>query len=146
MTKGEEAFIADADVFFFYLRGGALEEKASKIVGEAVSGAMKLHASSEVYDDAITAIRSGGTPLDVAIKFLADLKAIPHVTLPITPEVAEEAVRLYRTHGGRRRLHYFDAFHVACSKRYHITLITSDSYVIEHARDLGVSATDLRLV
>lgn len=144
--KSQEALIADADVFFFYLRGGALEERASKIVSKAVSGELKLHASSEVYDDAITAIRSGGAPIGVAIKFVADLKAIPHITLPITAEVAEEAAKLYRLHAGRRRLHYFDAFHVACSKRYQITLVTSDSYVVEHAKDLGVSAIDLRRV
>ena len=64
--------------------------------------------------------------------------------LPTTVEIAAEALKLYRKHGGRRKLHYFDAFHVVTSKHYGIPLVTSDKYIIENAEKLGINVINLK--
>ncbi len=110
---------------------------------EAGEGGLDLRTSSEVYDDAISAIRADGAPIQVARDFVADMKSIPHTPYPMSAEVAEEAMSLYLDLGGRRSLSYFDSFHIATAKRFDLTLLTSDKYIIEQSAKLGVSVVDL---
>jgi len=134
--------LGDTDLFFFYLRGGRLQAQAERVIKEAQRGSVELRASSEVYDDAISAIRADGTSLEVAHSFVSDMRSIPHVTLPMSAEVAEEAMALYTKYGGRRKLSYFDSFHVATAKRYALKMLTSDQYIIENACTLAVQLAD----
>jgi predicted nucleic acid-binding protein len=138
-----DVMIADTDLFFFYLRGGRCEVQAESVVEQVNKGSLELKVSSETYDDAISAIRADEQPLDIARSFVSDMKSIPHVAVPLTAEIAEDALGLYISHGGRRRLSYFDCFHVASAKRYDIRLLTSDKYIIKHQSELGMSAADL---
>ena len=138
-----ETFLADTDLFFFYLRGGRCEVQAEKVIKQATAGLVSLKTSSEVYDDAISAIRADEDSLDVAHNFVSDMRSIPHVAMPMSAEVAEDAIGLYIEHGGRRRLSYFDSFHVACARRYGLTLLTSDGWIIENRKSLDLSVKDL---
>jgi predicted nucleic acid-binding protein len=113
------------------------------VIREAGEGGLDLRTSSEVYDDAISAIRADGAPIQVARDFVADMKSIPHTAYPMSAEVAEEAMSLYLDLGGRRSLSYFDSFHIATAKRFDLTLLTSDKYIIEHSAKLGVDVVDL---
>ncbi len=147
MSKGDEtgAFLADTDLFFYYLRGGKLEEQAAGVIQEAGAGRITLRTSSEVYDDAITALRSDGNPLSVALDFVSDMRSIPHVPIAMNGQVAAEALSMYIEFGGRRRLSYFDSFHVATAKSLGLPFLTSDRYIIRSASKLGVKALDLSL-
>jgi predicted nucleic acid-binding protein len=136
-------FLADTDLFFFYLRGGRCEVQAEKVINEASAGQISLKTSSEVYDDAISAIRADADSLGVARSFVSDMRSIPHVAMPTSAEVAEDALALYIEHGGRRRLSYFDSFHVACARRYDLTLLTSDGWIIENSKALDLVVKDL---
>ncbi len=141
----KRVLLGDTDLFFFYLRGGRYEAQAEKVIRAASAGDLELRTSSEVYDDAISAIRADNAPLSLARDFISDMKSIPHTPLPMSAEVAEEALGMYIQHGGRRKLSYFDSFHVATAKRYALSLLTSDKYLIEHASSLGVSVASLSL-
>jgi len=138
--------IADTDLFFFYLRGGSCEAQAESVIEEVTRGDLELKVSSETYDDAISAIRADEQPLEIARSFVADMKSIPHTAYPLSAEIAEDALGLYVSHGGRRRLSYFDSFHVATARRFDIPLLTSDKYIIKHQSELGTRATDLSSV
>ncbi|MCD6324608.1 MAG: hypothetical protein J7L55_05840 [Desulfurococcales archaeon] len=59
--------------------------------------------------------RSKGVDTDVIIDLLEKWASIPHEILPVTSEIAIDALNLYRMYGGPRKLHYFDTFHVAKS-------------------------------
>ncbi len=113
------------------------------MIREAGEGGLDLRTSSEIYDDAISAVRADGAPLEIARDFVADMKAIPHTPYPMSAEVAEEAMSLYLGHGGRGGLSYFDSFHIATAKRYDLPILTSDKYMIERSAKLGVSVVDL---
>jgi predicted nucleic acid-binding protein len=130
-------------VFFFFLRGGRLEEQASDVIRRASAGTITLRTSSEVYDDAITAIRSEGQPLRVAREFVSDMRSVSHSPVPMSAQIAADALSLYEAFGGRGRLSYFDSFHVATAKSLDMSLLTSDRYVIRNARRLGVRALNL---
>lgn len=138
-----KVLLGDTDLFFFFLRGGRLEVQAEKVVTAAENRSVILRTSSEVYDDAITAIRADGISIDIALEFVSDMKSIPHVAFPMSAEIAEEAMGLYKSHGGRRRLSYFDSLHVATAKRFDVAFLTSDRYVLENSLALGVEAVDL---
>ncbi len=79
----------------------------------------------------------------MARNFVSDMKSISHVALPMSAEVAEDALDMYIRHGGRRRLSYFDSFHVATSKRYALPFLTSDKYILRNASKLAVDVMDL---
>ena len=113
---------------------------------EALEGRLELLASSEVYDDVISALRSQKVQLKTISDFVRDMRAIPHRTLPVTLDVAATAISLYLQHGGSRKLHYFDSFHVATSQLEARPLLTSDRYIIAHADELGIKAIDARSV
>jgi len=105
---------------------------------------VKAYFSSEAFDDAITGLRSKGVNMDVIVDLLEKWASIPHEVLPITPEIAIDALNLYRMYGGPRKLHYFDSFHVATARYYNIPFLTSDKYIIEYHRELKVEVMDLR--
>ncbi|MDG6988654.1 MAG: PIN domain-containing protein [Nitrososphaerota archaeon] len=137
------ALLVDTDLFFYYLRGGALERQAEDVVKDAEAGTLSLRTSSEVYDDAILALRSDEFPLEGIREFLSDMMSIPHVSVPMSAQAAAEAVALYMEFGGRGRLSYFDSFHVATAKSLDLVLLTSDGYIVKNASRLGVRASDL---
>ncbi len=136
--------LLDTCVVLHYLFGDELADNAEKIIQCIVNGDVKAYFSSEAYDDAITGLRSKGIGTDVIIDILEKWASIPHEVLPVTPEIAIDALNIYRIHGGSRRLHYFDAFHVATSRYYNLPLLTSDKYIIEHHRELQIEVIDLR--
>jgi predicted nucleic acid-binding protein len=78
----------------------------------------------------------------MARSFVSDMRSIPHVAMPMSAEVAEDALALYIEHGGRRGLSYFDSFHVASARRYHLTLLTSDGWIIDNRKALGLAVKD----
>ena len=135
--------LGDADLFFFYLRGGQLEDQASKVIEAASAGRVNLRTSSGVYDDAISALRADEVPLETVLSFVSDMKAISHSSLPMSAEIAEDALSMYLEHGGRRKLSYFDSMHLATAKRYDLPFLTSDRYVIRNSKTLGVRTFDL---
>jgi len=136
--------LLDTCVFLHYLLGDELADHAEHLIRLAVRGDISLAVSSEAYDDAITAFRSKGVKEKTLMDVLEKWASIPHETLSVTMEIAIEALKLYRQHGGPRKLHYFDAFHVATAKYYNLPLVTSDEYIIENARQLGVKIIDLK--
>lgn len=83
----------DADVLFSYLKGDELAAQAEKLVLKAGNGEVKLYVSSEVYDDIVSALRSDAMSLDLVADFLADVNAVPHTSLPMAADLAEEALR-----------------------------------------------------
>jgi|SRR5271155_4724053 len=135
--------LGDADLFFFYLRGGKLEDKASKVIEAASAGRVNLRTSSEVYDDAVSALRADEVPLEIVLSFVSDMKAVSNSSMPMSAEIAEDALSMYMKHGGRRKLSYFDSMHLATAKRYGLPFLTSDRYIIRNAKTLGVRAFDL---
>ena len=138
--------LLDTCVILHYLFGDELADNAERIVYSIVNGALKAYFSSEAYDDAITGLRSKGVGFSTIVDILEKWVSIPHETLPLTPEIAIDALNMYRKHGGPRKLHYFDSFHVATAKHYKLPLITSDKYIIQHQNELGVEAIDLRKI
>lgn len=54
------------------------------------------------------------------------------------------ALTLYMHHGGPRKIHYFDASHVATARLHERPIITSDTYVNEQQKKLGVTILDLK--
>jgi predicted nucleic acid-binding protein len=139
-----ETKLIEADLFISFLTGDDLSTKFTKVVEMAESGEIDLLASSEVYDDVITALRSQGVGLDQTMDFVYDMRAIPHRTLPVTVGIARKALDLYREFGGSQKLHYFDSFHVATANQMDIPLVTSDRYLIRNTDVLGVRAMDVR--
>jgi predicted nucleic acid-binding protein len=136
-------YLADTDLFFFYLKGGKFCEQARQVILSASASMLELRTSSEVYDDAVTAMRSDNIALNIIRDFISKMKSIPHKPLPMSAEIAEEALEIYQRHGGRRKISYFDSFHAATAKRYNLPLLTSDVYLIRHSSDLGITATAL---
>ena len=139
----ERTFLADTDLFFFFLRGGELEAQAKDLVEKAERGEVVLRTSSEVYDDASTALRSKGHALELAQQFVSDMRSVPHTTVAMTAQIASDALSLYAEFGGRGRLSYFDSFHVATAKSLSLRVLTSDGYINRNAGRLGIEAVDL---
>ena len=138
--------LVDADLFFSYLITDNLISHSESVVLAAGRGELDLFVCSEIYDDLISALRSGGASIDSVMSFLNSMNEIPHTPVSITVALAHDALRLLNTYGGSRRLHYFDAFHVAASNIYHLPLLTSDKFVIAHRADFGIDIIDLRTI
>ena len=136
--------LLDTCVILHYLFGDELADNAEKIVYSIVNGDLKAYFSSEAYDDAITGLRSKGVNISTIVDILEKWASIPHETLPLTPEIAIDALNMYRKHGGPRKLHYFDSFHVATASLEGVPMLTSDRYILRHADSLGVEVVDLR--
>lgn len=144
MSKVPTRIVADTVLFISYLRGDELSDKAEIIIDRALNKKINLLASSEMYDDLITAYRTGGYKLNDIESILLDLRAIPHEVVPITINIAILAMNLYSKYGGSRRLHYFDAFHVATASAIGEPLITSDRFILENSKNLGIKTIDLK--
>ena len=109
-----------------------------------LEGRLRASASSALYDDVITALRSKDVPLGEVKATIRGIAAIPHTPLPVTPAIALTTLELYERHGGSRKLHYFDSYHVATATHHRLPLITSDKYIIANEGALGIRALDLR--
>ena len=138
--------LVEADLFISYLTEDHLEPHFRVAVDASLEGAVELLSSSEVYDDIISALRSQRVPLTTIRGFLADMKTIPHRALPVTLELATSALELYQKHGGSRKLHYFDSFHVATAQMEKTPLLTSDRYILSHANEMRIMAIDARKI
>ena len=137
--------LLDADVFLSYIKGDELAIRAEKVIKSIViDGTLEAFASSILYDDVISGLRSKGMMLTEIIQVLRAIASIPHTALPTTPTIAINALILYIRHGGSRKLHYFDAFHVATARTQELPIITSDTYIIEQQKNLGVNVINLR--
>ena len=150
MSKGESVersprnVLSDADVFFSYFVADNLVENSERLLKRAEEGFLKIFVASEIFDDIVTALRSDKASVETVIEFLEDLRRVPHEVLPMSVEIATEAMSLYRTYGGSRKLHYFDSFHVATAKTHNLPLVTSDHFVLRHSERMGISSIDLR--
>lgn len=138
--------LVEADLFISYLTGDEFEPASSKLVSDAEEGKVDLVASSEVYDDVATALRSQSISSEEAANFVDDMKKIPHKSLPVTADIAANALRLYAKQGGSRKLHYFDAFHIATARYHNLSLVTSDVYIIQNAKKMEIVAMDIRRI
>ncbi len=136
--------LVEADLFISYLTEDHLEPHFRPVVDASLEGKLELLSSSEVYDDVISALRSQRIPLSTIRGFIADMKTIPHRALPVTLDVATSALDLYQKHGGSRKLHYFDSFHVATAQIERTPLLTSDRYILAHMNEMSVKAIDVR--
>jgi len=137
-------FLLDSDVFISYIKGNELADQSEKVVKPLLDGVLKAYVSSMLYDDVISGLRSKTMELGTIIEVLTAIASIPHTPLLITPSVAISALTIYMRHGGPRKLHYFDAFHVATARLNELPLITSDHYINEQQTSLGVTALNLR--
>ncbi len=138
--------LLDSNVFLSYLKDDEFAEHAESVVFAAVEGRLHAYASSALYDDVITALRSKEYPLSEAKAAIRGIAAIPHVSLAMTPEIALTALDLYEKNVGSRKLHYFDAFHVATAVHHRLPLITSDTYIIANMGALNMRAINLRKI
>jgi predicted nucleic acid-binding protein len=82
--------------------------------------------------------------LTEVMQVITAIASAPHTALPVTPTIAISALTLYIRHGGPRKLHYFDAFHVATARNQESPIITSNRYIHEQQTDLSINAIDLR--
>lgn len=142
--KFPDKILIDADLFISYLTSDELERHFRVLVQRAKDTRVVLWCSSEVYDDIATALITQGIAAEECSKFLSDTKLIPHKSVPMTPEIASKALELYSEFGGRRRLHYFDAFHVSTATIQNMNFYTSDKYVINNSKKLGIKVVDIR--
>ena len=139
-----DKILVDADLFISYLTSDNLERHFRVLVQRARDGTLELWCSSEVYDDIATALMTQGIASSECSKFLSDTKLIPHKSLPVTPEISSKALELYSEWGGRRRLHYFDSYHVSTANSQNMTFYTSDKFVINNSKRLGIEVVDVR--
>jgi len=139
----EEQVLLDSDVFISYIKGDEMADSSERVIDAIMSGRLEAHISSMLFDDVITGLRSKGMEISEVIKVVLAIASINHHSLPVTSAIAVNALMLYERHGGPRRLHYFDAFHIATAKINDLSMITSDKYIIEHQKELGIKAIDL---
>lgn len=137
-------FLLDADVFISYIKGDELADHAEKVIKSIVDGRLEAFVSSMLYDDVISGLRSKGMGLRNVIQVLTAMASIPHTSLPVTSPIAISALALYIQHGGQRKIHYFDTFHVATARLHELPIITSDTYINEQQKNLGITAYNLK--
>ena len=137
-------FLLDSDVFISYIKGNELANQAERVIKPILGGSLEAYVSSMLYDDVISGLRSKTMELGTIIEILTAIASIPHTPLLITPSVAISALTTYIRHGGPRKLHYFDAFHVATARLNELPMITSDRYINEQQTSLGIIALNLR--
>lgn len=136
--------MVDTVLFISYLRGDEFSDKSETVIDRALTKKTLLLVSSEVYDDLMTAYRVKGYRIDEVKNILLDLRAVPHEVVPVTLEISILAMSLYSKYGGSRRLHYFDSFHVATASCLDKPLITSDQFILENNKNLGIRIIDLK--
>ncbi len=135
--------LIDADVIIGYLTSDSMSENSERVIDVADQARVKLQASSEIYDDIITALRTSEVSMNRVIDVLTDVGKIPFDPLPITSDIVMEAMVLYSRFGGSRKLHYFDSFHAATARIHELPIITSDRFILHNSRHLGITALDL---
>ena len=138
--------LLDADVFISYLTGDSLFRYSVRVVESIAAGTAVAYVSSEIYDDIVSMLRSNGVPVSKVIEFVNAVSKIPHKPLPLNPKIVVQALRYYMRHGGSRKLHYFDSYHIATAKHYNLPLLTSDKYIVTHSDELGIQVIDLRTI
>ena len=136
--------LLDSNVFISYVSGDELADHAEKVVKLIANGTIEAFVSSMLYDDIICGLRSKAIDLNDIIQVLIAIASIPHTSLPLTPPIAISALTLYIRHGGPRKIHYFDTFHVATAKLHELPIITSDNYINEQQTNLGITVYDLK--
>jgi len=136
--------LLDSNVFISYVSGDQLADHAEKVVKLIANGTIEAFVSSMLYDDIICGLRSKAMDLNDIIQVLIAIASIPHASLPLTPPIAISALTLYIRHGGPRKIHYFDTFHVATAKLHELPIITSDNYINEQQTNLGITVYDLK--
>lgn len=134
-AKKHKKLLLDTCVFPHYLIGDKLADKAEILVKQAAKREATLSVSSEAYDDTKTALKIQRHKRRRNTRPTRQIGRHTTPPLPTTVEIAAEPLKLYRKHGGPRKLNYFDAFHVATSKHYGITPVTSDKYITENAEN-----------
>jgi predicted nucleic acid-binding protein len=145
MSSAEpEKALLDADVFISYIGGDRLLPHSERAVESILNRSLEASVSSIIYDDVVTALRSKEMPIPEVIEAVAAMASIPHGVIAVDAATTVNALRIYMTHGGSRRLHYFDSYHVATALRQSLPLITSDKYVITNQAELGIRVMDLR--
>ncbi len=144
MSKVPTKLVVDTNLFISYLRGDELSDRAETIIDWALARKTSLLTPSEMYDDLITAYRTKGYELRDIRNILLDLRAIPYEVVPTTHDIAVLAMDLYMKYGGSRRLHYFDSYHVATASTIGEPLITSDDFILENAKNLGIRTINLK--
>ena len=144
MSEVPGQLVVDTVLFISYLRGDEFSDKSETVIDRALTKKTRLLVSSEVYDDLITSYRVKGYRIDEVKNILLDLRTIPHEIVPVTLEISILAMDLYSKYGGSRRLHYFDAFHVATASCLDNPLITSDQFILENNKNLGIKTIDLK--
>ncbi len=98
------------DTSFFYAcldPDDANHERAEELTSDAVASAVAFFATWDIVSETITLLRYriGFAP---ALRFLEEIK--PHLTIiEYGPEVRDEAERVFRQRGRRRRLSFCDA-------------------------------------
>jgi len=142
--EAEGEALIDSDVFISYIKGDEMIEHSERVIDAITSGILEARISSMLFDDVTTGLRSKGMEISDVIKVILAIASIKHVSLPVTSAIAVNALMIYESHKGPRRLHYFDAFHVATAKINGLQMITSDRYIIENQRALGIKAVDLK--
>jgi len=136
-------FLLDADVLYSYLSDDVHADHAEPLLLAIQEGRVRGYASSVLLVDLILAYRSIGVSIDALISAMKELELLPLEYIPLTPSIARYALSVYREHGGPRRLHFFDSFHVATAKSMDLPLITTDRYILSYQRKLGITAIDL---
>jgi len=142
--EAEGEALIDSDVFISYIKGDEMIEHSERVIDAITSGRLEARISSILFDDVTTGLRSKGMEISDVIKVILAIASIKHVSLPVTSAIAVNALMIYERHGGPRRLHYFDAFHVATAKINGLQMITSDRYIIKNQGALGIKAVDLK--
>jgi len=138
--------LLDSDVFIYYISGGILAEKSQKVIDNILKDQLEAYVSSMLYDDITSGLRAKGMAIDEVINFIIAVASIPHISLPVTSPIAISALTLYKQHGGPRKLHYFDVYHVATAAYYKLPIITSDKYIINKQKELGIKAINLKTI
>lgn len=136
--------LLDTDVYFSYIRSDSISPHAANVVASIKRGEIAPYASSILFDDMITALRSKQVEKEEIRKALLAVASIGCTPLPVTPAIALTSLDLIEIHGGSRRLHYFDAYHVATAIHNALPILTSDKYILENQAGLEITALDLR--
>jgi len=138
--------LIDADVIIAYLVDNALADHSAILIERANKDQIKLIGSPEFYMDIITAYKSQGTTNSQIIRILEDLAAIKHKCVYSTLDISISALKYYSQYGGPRKLHFFDAFHVATARKYAFPLVTSDKFILQYAKRMKIEVINLKSI
>ena len=143
---GQPKVLIDADVIIAYLADNALADHSAILIERANKDQLELIGSPELYMDIITAYKSQGTTDSQILRILEDLAAIKHKCIRSTLDISISALRYYTQYGGPRKLHFFDAFHVATARKYEFPLVTSDKFILQHEKKMKIETIDLESI